>query len=409
MSWYNQEDPNDRRELARRATQVFEQHTSRRRQIGLERHVPAPKTVWDENVLAPAPAFTHIDLENPYARGEQIDPTSRPPSADPERWKARFRDGLPPPPPPPPPIREQDILEACAELGLDPRKQNPESILAELEHRIREGYIIPAHRRVVEREARARSLVPQHLLDAQNQQNNPPETKSWKKKRPNQQATPTSQGQTRPAYPYQPPQQGVQPYPYKLEMPMSWAGLVPDLSQAEPTPPPPSSRLRPQQPIVPSFDIPEFNPGYQEPEGEEPMPPLSQSQRRRMRRKKSKGYSPAPFPLPQDARQPHAPSQNGTPSPNTSVEQVGYLDEDVKIPATYTPGQPVYPTDPNLNIPLHAECGQQARVHLASGYVTLVCTMTPYPHIGQPHLFAVPQESIEGAAEMFIGWYAEGE
>lgn len=90
------------RQKARLMEQNLEIHNQRRRELGLQRPAESLRTPWDRRPdAAPAPAFYRDDTG-------LVDPDSRPPSWDPSRRAARYRDG--PPPPPPVAARERQQL-----------------------------------------------------------------------------------------------------------------------------------------------------------------------------------------------------------------------------------------------------------------------------------------------------------
>ena len=345
-------------------TDKLSEHTSKRRYLGYERPPEPFRTVWDVDPnAAPAPALYQPD--NPTA----LDPESRPPSTAPAKWAARFRDGLPPPPPPPPPIREEDLAFIMREVGIDPTRP---SSYEELRHLVQTGQIPDPEelhrifyvRRQIEHDTRARQLVPQHLLDTGQRALPPPLSSGY-----------VSGPDTSPRQSYPPTSASVGT---RQRRRTSGRRSDPETGYA---PPIMSPTLETDRPAL-----------------------LSPSQKRRARRRRAREEQSPQSPEPAFPREypqqiiptPLPPSRaNGT-QPRTIVP------EDLDISAG-----PVHPTYPDID--LNASCAATARFRIDGGAITLTCILKPYPHTGQPHLVQIPPSTLEGASEMFIGWFGPGE
>lgn len=350
------------------ATQRLQEHDQKRRALGYERPTPALHTPWDRDESAPPPSLV---LSDDPAHSASSSPDARQAggaySAAPSRWASRFRDGEPPPPAPPPPITDDDISKVMRMLGIDPT--NPRALNL-LDDQIQQGalgpdsrgdlhgYIRSMQRATEKRKLRKAQLVPQHLLDRASAPGLPSE-EAWQEGGPVQ-YDPQGDAAERVSR--------LDPPPY----PDPRYGSVPGGA-----PPPPAVRTA-------------------------QVSPLTQSQKRRLRRKRQRV-------LPQDESFSTPPTESLTWT-NTFISA-----EDISAAVPIPAVEPVEPTDPNhraYRSPTHDSCAAEVLVsfqtHGTASPIRFVCPLKPYPHPNQPHLVQIPIEHT-GGAEVFLGWYNEGE
>ena len=276
-------------------------------------------------------------------------------SADPHARAARFRDGLPPPPPPPRPITEREVAQILQQAGLDPADPKSPDRYAE---GVRLGHLPPLDEARamlgLAQTRRAASLRPQDEFDAKLGVFNPNEQLAQARKRH------ASGGQTRPPTLSPPPdhQNGRLTRP-GLSLPLS---VEPPAYGGSPV-------------MLPADLLPAMAQSL----------PLTPSQKRRLRRRRQREHQEA------------------------LVEQV------VPTQPAPAPTQAVAPTNgvyhpPEAPLPSR-ECGHQARLYLPhlGQWLEVACEISLRPHPGQPHLLQVPPAYLDGATEVFIGWFGPGE
>jgi hypothetical protein len=376
--------------------QVLE-HTQKRRQLGYERHVPAPRTRWDRDEDAPPPALAHAvdpDASPDSSPAARVDAGAY--SSAPDRWAARFTDGKPPPPPPPPPISGRDMIVAMQSLGIDPA--DPKASLR-LETMIEDGALAPygddlyvfirAQQRASQkrREKRAQ-LVPQHILDnatATGQFRPYPNDRSGGG--PMQPGyDPSNHVLARPTTDRRPTPEG-QPTPYGSRAGTSYPGA----EQRQFAPPPLSGVALPAPVYDPSAPMPEAS--YRTAQ----VSPLTQSQKRRLRRKKSR------LGVGESALPPSAPA------PSTAN-----LQWENQMPGTFVPVNgavsPTNPNDPAYTNPALDRCNVEVMIAIEDPRggdpipLWFTCPLKPYPHPQQPHIVQLPFNNT-GGTEVFVGWF----
>lgn len=348
------------------ASQVLEAHNARRTHLGL-RGPAIYRSPYDTNPDLPPPALQE----------------DRPASSS--RWESRFRHG-PPPPPPPPPITENMIARILQASGLDPADPHSPDLYAQ---GVQDGRFPPIEQaREILGMAQTRKAS-QLRLQAEF------DLKIGTYQRPtrpgSQHARPTK---PRPPLPFF-AQNGQRP---TLDRERSW---TPQPVMEAPTMGTPSGP--PEAPPLPNL-----------PDAMAQPDALTPSQRRRLRRKRQRISPGGPLTPPQLVPDdidifPQLPAPYTAP-PLTPEQRANGV-------APHTNG--VYPTaseaDPQSAPPTPSpECGHVSRVFLpdigpGGQWLELACTVTLRPHPGQPHLISVPAAYLDGAQELFIGWYGPGE
>ena len=336
------------------ASARLDDHNARRAQLGYR--IPGPSQYHSPYDNNPGTSLPPALLED------------RPPSSTPDRWASRFRDGQPPPPAPPKPVTQREVQRVLEAAGLDPG--NPSSIDA-YARGVLDGRF-PTFDQAREMLGLtgdpASALVPQHQLDADPHIRN-------------------GQGLARP---------GTHPYPALIDPASPHADLQARRQRRR------APNLPSQGPVTVSLVPGDLLSVSSHPDSQGGPLAMAQpdaltpSQKRRLRRRRSRESREETDDLFSPAALSASPAMQPVPAPYTNGV-----------------GHPDPPAPPQALVPeiVPRTCNHISRVYIptVSQWIELSCTIEMVPHPGQPHLLSVPRAYLDGAGELFIGWFAPGE
>ncbi len=134
--------------------------------------------------------------------------------------------------------------------------------------------------------------------------------------------------------------------------------------------------VRPQPPLLPADLEPSLEHYPNNPVAMGPPSQLTPAQKKRLRKKRAK-----------------------------LGQQTVSASNQVAAPQPTTNG--VHPTPGLAPTQQRKECAHETIAHLRNGYAfRLICTQSPWPHIGQPHMMRLQSED---GSEIFVGWWKDGE